>query len=83
VAVCTLITAALFNPLRRRVQHVVDRRFNRSRYDAEAMVTAFTARLQHTVDLDMVQRDLVAITQDAFQPVHMSVWLAPAAEPFR
>jgi hypothetical protein len=87
VAVCTLITAALFNPLRRRVQHVVDRRFNRSRYDAEAMVTAFTTRLQHTVDLDTVQRDLAGITQDAFQPEHVSVWLAPATasppEPLR
>ena len=63
------------------MQRVVDRRFNRSRYDAEAMVTAFTARLQHTVDLDTVQRDLAGITQDALQPVHVSVWLAPATAP--
>jgi hypothetical protein len=77
VAVSTLITAALFNPLRRRVQHVVDRRFNRSRYDAEALVAAFTTRLRHTIDLDAVQHDLAGVTQDAFQPVHVSVWIAP------
>jgi hypothetical protein len=77
VAAVTLVIAALFNPLRRRVQHLVDRRFNRSRYDAEAVVAAFASRLRHTVDLDAVHRDLVGVTQDAFQPVHVSMWLAP------
>jgi hypothetical protein len=78
VAASTLIIAALFNPLRRRVQHLVDRRFNRSRYDAEAIVAAFTARLRHTVDLDTVRHDLLGVTENAFQPAHVSVWLAPA-----
>ena len=70
VAVATLVIAALFNPLRGRVQRAVDRRFNRSRYDAEAVVAAFTARLRHTVDLDTLRHDLVGVTQEAFQPAH-------------
>jgi hypothetical protein len=78
VAVATLVIAALFNPLRRRVQRLVDRRFNRSRYDAEAVVAAFTTRLRHTVDLDTLRHDLIGVTQDAFQPAHVSMWLAPA-----
>lgn len=77
VAMATLVIAALFNPLRRRVQRAVDRRFNRSRYDAEAVVAAFTARLRHTVDLDALRHDLLGVTEDAFQPAHVSMWLAP------
>jgi hypothetical protein len=81
VAGGTLVAAALFNPLRRRVQHAVDRRFNRARYDAETLVAAFTARLQQTVDLDTVQGDLVSVIDAAFQPAHMSVWLPPRLRP--
>jgi hypothetical protein len=77
VAASTLITAALFNPLRRRVQRAVDRRFNRSRYNAEAVVAAFTARLRHTVDFDAVRDDLVGVVDEAFEPTAVSVWLAP------
>jgi hypothetical protein len=83
VAAGTLGAAALFNPLRRRVQHRVDRRFNRARYDAEAVVAAFTARLRQRVDLDTVQDDLVGTVSQAFQPAHISVWLTPAAVPSR
>ena len=77
VAVATLVIAALFNPLRRRVQRLVDRRFNRSRYDAEAVVATFTARVRQTVGLDALRGDLAAVTFEAFQPAHVSVWLAP------
>jgi hypothetical protein len=74
VAVATLITAALFNPLRRRVQRAVDRRFNRSRYNAEAVVAAFTARMRHTVDYDAVRDDLLGVVHQAFQPTQASMW---------
>jgi hypothetical protein len=82
VAASTLVAAALFNPLRKRVQRAVDRRFNRARYDAEAIVTAFTARLRQTVDLDTAHGDLVGVVHEAFQPAHVSVWLAgPRQQP--
>ena len=66
VAVATLVIAALFNPLRRRVQRAVDRRFNRARYDAEAIVGAFSARLRRTIDLDTIRGDLVGVVHEAF-----------------
>ena len=75
VAAATLIAAALFSPLRRRVQHAVDRRFNRARYDAEHTVTAFAARLQDAVDPDVVRADLADVVQAALEPTHVSVWL--------
>jgi len=75
VAAATLIVAALFNVLRRRVQRAVDRRFNRARYDAEATVTLFAARLKDTVDPDSVTGDLAAVVQRALQPATLSVWL--------
>ena len=78
VAACTLITAALFNPLRRRVQRAVDRRFNRSRYNAEAVVAGFTARMRQTVDFDAVRDDLIGVVHEAFQPTQVSMWLAEA-----
>jgi hypothetical protein len=80
VAVATLVIAALFNPLRRRVQRAVDRRFNRARYDAEAIVVGFTARLRQTIDLDALRDDLASVVNEAFQPSHVSVWL-PDDEP--
>ena len=81
VAASTLFVAALFNPLRRRVQHAVDRRFNRARYNTEAVVTAFTARLRQTVDLETVRGDLVGVVHEAFQPAHVSVWLTGGRDP--
>jgi len=75
VAASTLVAAALFNPLRRRVQEVVDRRFNRARYDADQTVAAFAARLKETVDLDSVRDDLATVVDQALEPVHVSVWI--------
>jgi hypothetical protein len=75
VAASTLVAAALFNPLRTRVQRVVDRRFNRPRYDAQATVAAFTARLRDAVELDAVRGELLAAVHEAVQPSHVSVWL--------
>jgi len=75
VAAATLVAAALFNPLRKRVQYAVDRRFNRARYNAEAVAATFTTRLRQTVDLDTVRGDLVGVVGEAFQPAHVSVWL--------
>jgi hypothetical protein len=54
----------------------VDRRFNRARYNAEALVTAFNARLRQSVDLDVMQADLLGAVHQAFEPAHISVWLA-------
>jgi hypothetical protein len=75
IAGATLIVAALFNPLRQRVQQVVDRRFNRARYDADQAIAAFAARLQDPVDLDAVHADLLAAVRQALEPVHASVWI--------
>ena len=80
VAASTLGAAALFNPLRKRVQRAVDRRFNRVRYNAEAVVAAFTARLRGTVDLDVVQGDLVDAVHHTVEPAHVWVWLAPTSQ---
>src|SRR4029077_1387596 len=77
VAASTLAAAALFNPLRLRVQRLVDRRFNRARYDAEAIVAAFTMRLRDAVDLDTVRGELLRAVNGAVQPAHASVWIRP------
>jgi hypothetical protein len=76
VAVATLVAAALFNPLRRRVQRVVDRRFNRARYDAEQTVATFAARLKDEVELDAVRADLTEAVQTALEPTHVGIWIA-------
>ena len=76
VAASTLAAAALFNPLRRRVQQAVDRRFNRARYDADQTVAAFAARLKEAVDLDPIRDDLVGIVHQALQPAHVSLWVS-------
>jgi peptidoglycan/LPS O-acetylase OafA/YrhL len=76
VAVATLAAAALFSPLRRRVQRAVDKRFNRVRYDAELTVAAFATRLRDAVDLDTVRAELLGVVDSAVQPAHLSVWTA-------
>ena len=75
VAASTLIAAVLFNPLRKRIQRIVDRRFNRAHYDAEATVAAFAGLLRGSVDLPSMERELTAAVHQAFEPVHVSVWL--------
>ena len=76
VAAATLAAAALFNPVRRRVQKAVDRRFNRARYDADRTVAAFAAHLKDAVDLDSVQADLAGVVHQALEPAHVSVWIS-------
>jgi hypothetical protein len=79
VAAATLAAAALFTPLRRRVQQAVDRRFNRARYDADQTVTAFAARLKDAVDLDSIRDDLAGTVDQALEPAHVSVWVSHGA----
>jgi hypothetical protein len=76
VAAATLAVAALFSPLRHRVQRGVDRRFNRARYDADQTVAAFAARLKDAVDLDAVRDDLAGVVVKALEPAHVSVWMS-------
>ncbi len=77
IAGSTLAVAALFNPVRRRVQRAVDRRFNRTRYDADQTVAAFATRLKDAVDLDAVRDDLAGVVTHALEPAHVSVWIRP------
>ena len=79
VAAATLAAAALFNPVRRRVQRAVDRSFNRARYDADQTVAAFAARLQDAVDLGTILADLLGTVDRALEPAHVTVWTAPTA----
>jgi hypothetical protein len=76
VAASTLAAAALFSPVRRRVQRTVDRRFNRARYDAEQTVAEFAVRLKDAVDLDSVRADLTTVVHGALEPAHVSLWIA-------
>jgi hypothetical protein len=76
VAAATLAAAALFSPVRRRVQQVVDRRFNRARYNADQTVAAFAARLKDATDLDSVRDDLAGVVNQALEPANVSVWIS-------
>jgi hypothetical protein len=76
VATATLAAAAVFNPVRRRVQRTVDQRFNRARYDAEQTVAAFAAHLKDAVDLGSVRDDLTGVVDRALEPAHISLWIS-------
>jgi hypothetical protein len=79
VAGATLAVAALFQPARRRVQAVVDRRFNRRRYDAAKTIAAFSTRLRDQIDLDTLSTELLAIVDQTTEPTRVSLWLRPSA----
>jgi hypothetical protein len=75
VAGSTLLTAAVFNPLRRRLQVIIDRRFNRARFDREATLEEFSRRLANELALRDVATELVALTRTAMEPAQLSVWV--------